>query len=467
MAINQDGKRMRGMGALTRRGLLKGAAGAGTAGLVGAAGPKASRAFAAPMLQTGLTGEITVGYADELGKKPPYVQAAAEAVMAANPGATVTPDLREVSGGDYTTQLLLALDSGEGPDVIHIGGDRIGQLADAGSIEPLDAFVAEWPDWASQYPDTVKSGVTYQDQVWAIPYGLDTRFLYYRRDLLSQAGLPADWEPANLAGILEAANAVKAAGLEGVAPYVLYAGRGGSGGTASHGFIPILIANGGELTDASGKWIGDSPAIRAALAYYEEAWRTDQVVPQEILTTPEPWKPMREGMGTGKVALLFEGGWVYGGYQTAAEAGTIELENIGYLLHPTVDAGPSFTIGGPGTVWYINAASENKELAWEFIKAFNNAETVAQLNIDDPHPVARLDSAALPVFQEEQYLVDATASLEQAVFLPASADLAAVTEVIQTATGAVATGDATPDEAAERFAQDLRRAVGEENVVTL
>ncbi len=451
---------------VSRRRLLQGTAGVGAAGLLGATAPKASRAFAAPMLQTGLTGEITVGFADELGKKPPYVQRAADAVTSANPGATVNVDLRQVAGGDYTTQLLLALDSGEGPDVIHIGGDRIGQLADAGYIEPLDAYLAEWPDWTAQYPEAIRNGVTYQDQVWAVPYGLDTRFLYFRRDILEQAGLGRDWEPANLDGLLEAAVAVKEAGLEGVAPYVLYAGRAGSGGTASHGFAPIVLANGGDLIDAEGRWVGDSPAIRAALAYYERAWRELEVVPQEILTATEPWKPMREGMGTGKVALLYEGGWVYGGYVTGAAEGTIDLESIGYLLHPTVDAGPSFTIGGPGTVWYINAASENKDLAWEFIKTFNNAETVAQLNLEDPHPVARQDSAALPSFQENQYLVDATASLEQARFLPVSADLAKVTEAIQTATDAIATGQSSPEEAAERYAQDLQRAVGEENVVT-
>ena len=57
----------------------------------------------------------------------------------ANPEATVTIDLRQIAGGEYTTQLLLQLDSGEGPDVIHIGGDRIGALAEAGFIEPLES----------------------------------------------------------------------------------------------------------------------------------------------------------------------------------------------------------------------------------------------------------------------------------------------------------------------------------------
>ena len=230
--------------------------------------------------------------------------------------------------------------------------------------------------------------------------------------------------------------------------------------------LPIMLAHGGQIKDAEGKWIGSGPAIEQTLAYYERAWRADAVVPTEILTTAKPWTAMREKIGTGELALLFEGGWVYGGYAAKAAEGALDLENIAYLLHPTVDAGPSFTIGGPGTVWYINEASENKELAWEFIKAFNTAEIVAALNLEDPHPVARADAAALPEFQENQYLVDATASLEQAVFLPPDPNLAKVIAVIQDATGSVAAGDATPEDAAARYREDLIRAVGEENVAS-
>lgn len=417
---------------------------------------------AARRRQGGLSGSITVSYADELGKKPPYVQAAADAVTAANPSAEVRIDRQRIAGGEFYTKLLLALDAGDAPDIIHVGGDRIGELADAGYIAPLDDYVAAWPDWA-QYPEPVRAGVTYQERVWAIPYGLDTRFLYFRRDVFERVGLSRDWTPANVGALLEAARTVKAESPETI-PYALYAGTAGDSGTAAHGFVPMLLAHGGELQDATGKWIGDSPAVRAALVYYEQAWRTDQLVPQEVLTTTKPWTAMREKLGTGELALLFEGGWVYGGWAEQDPAGT--AENVGYLLHPTTEGGPSFTIGGPGTTWYVSAASEQKELAWAFIAAFNNAETVARLNLEDPHPVARTDAAAVPEFQENRFLVDATRSLEAARFLPTDPNLGKVVGAIQQATGRVATGEASPDEAAERYLEDLRRAVGDDNVVT-
>src|SRR2546422_10470984 len=78
-------------------------------------------------------------------------------------------------------------------------------------------------------------------------------------------------------------------------------------------------------------------------------------------------------------------------------------KNVGYLLHPTENGGPSFTIGGLGTCWYITAKSKNKDLGWELITTWHTKETVAQLNIEDPHPAARSDLPAGPPHPPERH----------------------------------------------------------------
>ena len=408
-----------------------------------------------------ITGTINVSYPDEAGLKPKYVEQAAAAVKAQFSGADVKIDLQKVGDDDYYTKLLLALDSGTGPDVFHVGGSSIGELADASYIEPLDSYVGQWADW-SQYPDSVRSGVTYKSSVWAIPYGLDMRWLYYRKDDLQKAGLPADWQPANVQGILDAATAVKNANEANVLPYALYAGPAGSSGTADHAFVPLLWAYGGELQDSSGKWIGDSPATKKVMAYYQKAY--NGLSPKEILTSTKPWTAMREKLGNGQLALLFEGGWVYGGWASANKAAT--EQNVGYVLHPTESGGPSFTIGGPGTCWYISSKSANKQGAWEFIKAMNTAEIVGKLNAEDPHPVARKDAADVAEFKASKYNVDATAALEKAKFVPPDPGYSKVIEAIQKATARVAAGELGPDDAAKRYTEDLTQALGADKVTS-
>jgi multiple sugar transport system substrate-binding protein len=161
--------------------------------------------------------------------------------------------------------------------------------------------------------------------------------------------------------------------------------------------------------------------------------------------------------------MLFEGGWVYGGWATKDKAAT--EKNVGYMLHPTESGGPSFTIGGLGTVWYITSKSKNKDLAWEFIKTWNNKETVAKLNVEDPHPVARSDSADVAEFKAQPYLVESTKALEKAKFVPPDPNFGKVVNVIQKATGRVASGEMSPDDAMKQYAADLKQAVGASLVV--
>jgi multiple sugar transport system substrate-binding protein len=444
---------------LSRRRFLQLAA---VTGVVAACSPS-SLASGSPSSSKGaISGAITVSYPDEAGFKPKYVEQAAAAVKSKFSGVDVKIDLQKIGDDDYYTKLLLALDGNDVPDVFHFGGGSIGELADAGYIEPLDAYLADWPDW-SQYPDAVRTGVTYKGKIWAIPYGLDMRWLYYRKDDLQKAGLPADWQPANVQGILDAATKVKAANETNVLPYALYAGPAGSSGTADNAFVPLLWAYGGELQDKDGKWIGDSPATRKVMAYYEKAYGQG-LSPKEILTATKPWTAMREKLGNGQLALLFEGGWVYGGWAQADKAGT--QQNVGYVLHPTESGGPSFTIGGPGTCWYITAKSKNKQTAWEFIKAMNTAEIVGKLNAEDPHPVARKDAAEIPEFKSDPYLVASTQALEKAKFTAPDPNYPKAILAIQKATARVASGQVSADAGSKAYTDDLSQAIGADKVTS-
>jgi multiple sugar transport system substrate-binding protein len=459
----------------SRRAILRSLAGVGSAAFVAACGGGSNPqpvtrgssfvqepdASATPVVRRDLSGEITVAYADELGKKPAYVEKAAAALERGYAGVSVTIRRAHIGGSEFFDQLLPSLSADDAPDVIHVGGDRLGELADAGLIVPLDEYLRDWPDWR-YYSPTVRDGVTYQNQVWAIPYGLDTRFLYFRRDIFEQAGLPGDWQPKNVADILAAAARIRAQRPD-VIPYALYAGPTGGTGTANHGFVPLVYAYGGSLKDSRGLWIGDSPAIRKAFGFYARAFQAERVVPLDLLSTPRSWVAMRERLGDGRLAILYEGGWVYGGWADKDRAGT--TRNVGYLLFPMENDGPSFTIGGPGTCWFITAASRNKRLAWEFIVTWNNRDTVGRLNAEDPHPVARVDAVRVPEYRGDKFLVDSTESLRRAHFIPPDAAYGRVMGAIQTTTASVAAGEATPDEAARRYAADLRQVVGDARVV--
>lgn len=435
-----------------RRRLMQGAA-------LGSAGLLLGRSPIARAQDGSLKGSITIGYEGAASAVIPFIEATAKAIQDKNPDAKIS--LQPSPGGNYATQVILQLNSGRAPDLFLLLGVAMAELGAAGLIAPLDDYAAKWDGWA-QYPQVLKDSLTYQDSVWAIPYLMDTHFLYYNRDLIEKAGLPRDWTPKTPDEILDAALAIKKADGK-VIPYALYAGANGGNGTVARGFIPLVHAYGGELRDADGKFIIDSCAIRAALDYYYRAYQTDKTVPQEVMTSPQPGSAMRSAMLDGELGILYEGSWVYGGWND--DDPDFTSDKIGFVLFPGSGDVAPFAVGGTGSSWFINQRAENKDLAWAFIEEFNSVANQVALNVADPHIPARQDAADDPVFQATPFLQAMVASADSLLMTAPDRAFLQLVGIVQNATGLIATGDATPDEAATRYADELTRVLGAGNVV--
>jgi multiple sugar transport system substrate-binding protein len=406
-----------------------------------------------------LSGKITVGYEDPVGVLQPQIDLAVQAVTSAHPNVEI--ELRKAPGGNFATQIFLALSTRRAPDVFLLNSLGIGELAAAGFLAPLDPYLATWDGWA-QYPEMIKQALTFGGHVWALPFVLDTHFLYYRKDLFERAGLPREWQPATPEDILAAARQVKER-LPDVVPYALYAGANGGNGTATRGLLPLIYAYGGAMQDEQGKWIIDSCPLRKALRYYEIAYQVDRTVPQQVMTAADPIKTMRELFIQGGLAIVFEGSWTYGDWERADPDTT--YREIGYRLFPAADGRPPFTIGGLGNAWYMNALTKNPDLAWAFIAAMNTREAQIALNIADLHIPPRADAAADPAFQATEFRKAMIASIEAIRIAPPDPAYRQLVGIVQNGTGLVASGEATADEALERYADELTRVLGADNVV--
>lgn len=436
-----------------RRRLLQGAA-------LGGAGLVLARAPFAGAQNGGLSGEITVGYEGSNATVIPFIEATAKAIEEANPDAKI--NLQPSPGGNFATQVIMQLNSGRAPDLFLLLGVAMAELGAADLIAPLESYAANWDGW-DQYPQALKDSVSYDGSLLAIPYLMDTHFLYYNKDLIEQAGLPRDWNPKTPDEILDAALKIKQSNGD-VIPYALYAGANGGNGTVVRGFIPLVYAYGGQLKDENGKFIIDSCAIRSALDYYYRAYQTDQTVPQEVMTSPQPAGAMSQAMMDGQLGILYEGSWTYGSWEESDKQFTDD--KIGFVMFPGTGDVKPFAVGGTGNSWFINNKAENKDLAWEFITQFNSVANQVALNTEDPHIPARKDAAADPAFQATPFLKAMVGSADSLLLTAADRSFLQLVGIIQNATGLVATGEATPDEAATRYAEELTRVLGASNVVS-
>lgn len=432
---------------VTRRSLLAG----GSAALAGAI-----LARHGDSLAQGLSGSIVLGYEGANERVGPFIEAAAQAVMAANPGTSI--EIVPSTGANYLTQLAMQLFTNTAPDAFLTLAVGAGELAKGGFIRTLDDYLATWDGWA-QYGERARFGVTLQDAIWALPWGLTVSFLFYRKDLFATAGLPVDWQPASRDDIISAAEAIKASNPD-VIPYSLYSGANGETATGSE-FMNLIYSNGGTLTDSNGKWYIDSCPIHGTLEHYETAFQTAAVIPQSVLTDVSPLVTIPGYFGDGELGILRESAKWYG-YWTEEDAAL--AEQIGVAYFPGND-GP-MALGDASDAWYLNRNSKNPDLAWAFIAAFNSAESQAAHAVVDLRLPARDDARADVGWLATPLAAKMLDVAESLPVPPPEPQFRKLIGVVQTATGLVATGETTPDEAISRFADELTRAMGKPNVIS-
>jgi len=98
----------------------------------------------------------------------------------------------EVSGGKTNDVILTTIASGSTPDIFQNYWNNASTWADAGALYDLTDFVAaadDKYDWnTDDFVTNVWSLCTYNDSIYSIPFTYSSTFIFYRADLLKEAG---------------------------------------------------------------------------------------------------------------------------------------------------------------------------------------------------------------------------------------------------------------------------------------
>jgi multiple sugar transport system substrate-binding protein len=246
------------------------------------------------------------------------------------------------------TKIATAITSGKTPDVALIGTTWMGEFAETGGLEPTpEGLVDEADFFEGAWSSTVVGDTSY-----GVPWYVETRVLYYRKDLAQKAGwdqAPASWdELKQFATDLE-----KKAGAEyGIS---LPPGQTGSWQT----MLPFAWSNGATLTDDAGsEYTIDSPETVEALEYYK-TYFDEGLSPSRTLDPGE----LESGFAEGTYGSFVSGPWHTG---LVEEKGLSKDDyGLAVLPGPDGDQGTSFVGGGDLAVF---SDSDNKESAWKFVQ---------------------------------------------------------------------------------------------------
>ncbi|MBJ7516157.1 MAG: extracellular solute-binding protein, partial [Stenotrophomonas sp.] len=122
-----------------------------------------------------------------MGREAEVVAELIHEFEAENPGIRV--DVQNIPWTAAHEKLLTAFAADGLPDVCQLGNTWIPEFAELNTLEPLQPYIdrSKVVEPADYFPGIWDTNVIHGEVV-GVPWYVDTRLLYYRKDLLAQAG---------------------------------------------------------------------------------------------------------------------------------------------------------------------------------------------------------------------------------------------------------------------------------------
>ena len=274
----------------------------------------------------------------------------------AHPGIRV--DVQQLPWSAAHEKLLTAFAGDATPDLCQLGNTWIPEFVALRALEPLDTRLAtSTVDRADFFTGIFDTNVV-DDHVYGVPWYVDTRLLFYRRDLTEAAGVSEP--PVSWADWTRTLAAVKA--------------RAGSGRYAIllplnevEPLLALSLQQDDPLLRDGGRY-GNfrSAGFRRALGFYTGMFRDGYAPPVTASQMSNVWTEF----GRGTFAFYISGPWNIGEFTRRLPASLQDAWATAPLPGPS---GPGASTAG-GSSLVLFRASRAKDAAWKLIEYLSRPE---------------------------------------------------------------------------------------------
>ncbi len=273
---------------------------------------------------------------------------------AANPGIKV--NVTDYTWPDYHDSLVLRFRSGTTTDVIYGGQDWLPAWAAAGFLAPLDEIAPEQiASFRGELADFTISDMTYDGQLYGLPYYADTISFLYNAKILEEAGIavPTTWDE-----VAAAARQLNEGGMEMPIVYEFNQELP----NFFDAFVAQIYGRGGDLFDENGEAIFDDPENAA---FQQLAWLRDMIA-DDLVAFENHESTVITAMNTGNHAFTIVYNYVLAAMNNAAEqprAGEFQLARMPGEAQSTLGFTKFYAIT-------TQAAEDEarREAAWKFVE---------------------------------------------------------------------------------------------------
>jgi multiple sugar transport system substrate-binding protein len=346
---------------VTRRSLVKGAAGVSVAAA-------ASTAFAVPMINAQDAAPVTFWTTHTSIGFDALTQIGAD-FNAQSESSVVEVIQRPPAEVDDSSSLITAVRGGEGPDVYLLDRFIVAERAAQGLLQDLGGLLedsGENPDLSEKYVDFSAAEATYNGTPYALPFDTDVRALFYNTRMLSEAGVDlAAWDPANgvltLDQVAEVANSLNVedgANFSQVG-FVPYFAQG-------HNYTWGFMFGGDYFNYENCELTPDDEEVLAAAQWvYDYSANTDaDKLYAFIQTAMRPGAPPTDNpFLQERLAMMINGNWMF--QQFRNEIPDVE---VGYTYLPVPTDGMESTTWAGGWSGVVPQGAQNVEGGYEFLQ---------------------------------------------------------------------------------------------------
>jgi multiple sugar transport system substrate-binding protein len=334
---------------------------------------------------------------------------------------SVSVDVTPVAWDQAHQKIITSIAGGGVPDASQLGTTWMGEFATTGALAtPPDTLTQR----AGDFWEAAWSAVTVDETVYGVPWYVDTRVLYYRTDLMEQAGFaqaPQTWDE-----VKQAAVALKNE----------VGTRFGINLHPRADFLPFIWQAGGVIYQ-DGQFHLDTPEVVEALTWYQSFFK-------EELTSTDPQYDVTQAFISGDAPMFYSGPWSIGLITDQSE-GAIDGK-WAVALMPQNKTRTSF-VGGSDLGVFTDG--ENPDAAWAFIDYLIRPEVQAkwfELTGDLPSTKAAWELGELA---EDPLLQVFGEQLADAQSPPAIPEWTEVSTAIDDNLETVTLGDESPENAAK------------------
>ncbi|BAY49286.1 putative sugar ABC transporter, solute-binding protein [Scytonema sp. HK-05] len=377
----------------------------------------------------------------------PWRQGIIKDFEAKNPGIRINiiegPNATNLLEDLYTSAFIL----GDSPyDLINMDVIWTPKFAAAGWLLDLSDRISK-QELAAFSPKDVEGG-RYEGKLYRIPMRSDVGVLYYREDLLKQAGFQP---PATFADLLKISESLKKQGK--INWGYLWQGRQYEGLAAM--FVEVLEGFGGYWVNPNTLEVGlDKPETLKAIATLKDTIQQG-ISPPGVTTYIE--EDTRRIFQSGQTAFLRS--WPYVWPLANAQDSPIKGKIAIQAMVGTPGNSGGACLGGWGLG--ISKSSKHIKEAWTAIQYFTSEEAQRQFILNAGFVPSRRSLFTDPqIVSKYPYYPQLLKIVDQAVLRPPIAQYPQASDILQRYLSAALTNRITPERAMQAAANETRRLLG-------